>query len=132
MNSTVITVASMILVSLLCIYAPIKVIRQAKMCNWLVTARCVRYNRCSGAKGVDSYAPVFQYTYGGIQYERQTPIAYSLKKIQRLYVIGQSYQIYINADCPKICMDTKKIPAIYIVMILVGIGILAMSLLLLG
>lgn len=132
MNDTLIVMAGIFLASLLCIYVPIKVMRQAKMCNWLVTARCVRYNRYYSAKASDSYAPVFQYTYGGISYERQTLIPYSLKKIQNLYVIGQNYQIYINADCPEMCTDKKKTPAIYIVMILIGVGMLAMSLLLLG
>lgn len=112
--------------SLACIYIPIKVAWQMKQCNHLVVARCVSYNRYSGGKGQSSYAPVFRYTYRGQNYERQTPIGYRLKKVQRMYEIGQSYQIYINENCPEMCVNVKKFPVTHIIVEVMGILMLAL------
>lgn len=93
--------------------------------NCPIVAKCVKYNRYSGGKGPDSYAPVFEYTYGGIRYERQTPAGYPLKEIQFTYQINHSYQIYINEDCPEMCVDTKQLPGVHIFVFLLGMAFLA-------
>lgn len=115
-------------ISAFLIYVPIKVARQRKLCNCPIVAKCVKYNRYSGGKGPDSYAPVFEYTYGGIRYERQTPVGYPLKEIQFTYQINHSYQIYINADCPEMCVDTKQLPGVHIFVFLLGIAFFAIYL----
>lgn len=115
-------------ISAFLIYVPIKVTRQRKLCNCPIVAKCVKYNRYSGGKGPDSYAPVFEYTHNGIRYERQTPVGYPLKEIQFTYQINHSYQIYINADCPEMCVDTKRLPGTHIFCFLLGIVFLVIYL----
>ena len=95
-----------------------------KVCNVCVEAKCTNYRACPGGKGQTTYAPIFAYTYEGVEYESQSSLSYSKKKIAKKYITGQMYQVYINEEYPQDCIDTKKVPLTYYFLEWLGWGML--------
>lgn len=95
---------------MLCVGCFVTVAHQAVRCTVQVSAVCVSYNRYSGGKGQSAYAPVFAYTFEGQAYETQQSVSYSLKRVQKKFVIGDSYDIFIRPDYPSKCLGERKVP----------------------
>ena len=89
-------------------------------CKTQINAMLTAINSYSSTKGVTMYAPIFRYVYNGNQYEIQSPLTYSKKKIMKKYVTGQPYLIYIDANHPERCIDSKKISVWYYISALAG------------
>ena len=93
---------------------------RAANCKTQINAMLTAINSYPGTNGVTMYAPVFRYVYNGNQYEIQSPLTYSKKKIMKKYVTGQPYLIYIDANHPERCIDSKKISVWYYISALAG------------
>lgn len=111
----------MLSAALLCILLFIYAWYQVCSCKTPVTAVYLHYNEYSGGRGQRSYAPVFRYTYGGREYERQTYEAYSHRKIEKLFTPGETYQILINEKSPMNCVSCKRVASSNYVICLMGI-----------
>lgn len=111
----------MLSAALLCILLFIYACYQVCSCKTPVTAVYLHYNEYSGGRGQRSYAPVFRYTYGGREYERQTYEAYSRRKIEKLFTPGETYQILINEKSPMNCVSCKRVASSNYVICLMGI-----------
>lgn len=111
----------MLSAALLCILLFIYAWYQVCSCKTPVTAVYLHYNEYSGGRGQCSYAPVFRYTYGGREYERQTYEAYSRRKIEKLFTPGETYQILINEKSPMNCVSCKRVASSNYVICLMGI-----------
>ena len=98
--------------------------RTCKMC---VEAKCTNYVSYYGGRGQTAYAPVFAYTYKGVEYEAQSPLSYSKKKIAKKYITGQMYPIYINPEYPQDCIDSKHISITYYIIELLGWAMLVFT-----
>lgn len=95
-------------------------------CNEMVYGTYRGYKEYYGGKGQHSYAPVFEYSFGGQIYVRQMPVSYgSLKKLAKKYQLGERYPIYINAGNPKSCIDSKRMSWKYVLILLLGLIMLA-------
>ena len=84
------------------------------------------YKEYSGGKGGRSYAPVFEYSFDGQIYKRQMSVSYgSLKKLAKKYRSGERYPIYINANNPENCIESRRMSWKYILILLLGLIMLA-------
>lgn len=104
----------------LLIAVPIMIKRRTKNCNTVVTASCINYNEYYGIKGQRMYAAVFMYTYYGREYQIQSPLSYSKRKIAKKIKVGEKYQIYIDENNPDTCIESKKVPLGYLLMGAIG------------
>lgn len=113
-------------VSFWCLFAAVKVAWRTWRCRTPVHGTYLRYHRYSGGRGQYSYAPVFGYTYAGQAYETQVPAGYSsLKRLEERYRPGERYPIYIDAERPEACVDRTRVPVLYVLVGMLGIGLLA-------
>lgn len=71
-------------------------------CKQNVTATYVGAQTIRTRYGIKMYAPIFSYTYQDCQYESVTTKTFGLKKLNKKYVEGQHYPIYIDSKHPKI------------------------------
>ena len=55
-----------------------------------------------------SYAPVFKYKFNNTTYEKQTFQTFSKKYIEKNFLVGKNYTIYINEKNPKTFIIEKK------------------------
>lgn len=91
-------------------------------CNEMVYGTYRGYKEYYGGKGHRSYAPVFEYSFDGQIYKRQMPVSYgSLKKLAKKYQPGEQYPIYINANNPKSCIDSRRMSWEYVLILLFGL-----------
>ena len=102
-----------------------------RACCTFVEAKCTKYVPYYGGRGQTAYAPFFTYTYEGREYESQSPLSYSKKKIAKKYTTGQMYKIYINPEYPQDCIDSKHISISYYIIELLGWGMLVFTIFLL-
>lgn len=122
LDSDLLTLASLLLpTSLLCIWVTVNMVIRVISCRTLILAEYIRYNVYSGGKGQRSYSPVFRYYYQGSAYERQTPEAFSRKRIERNFQTGEKYEIYINSNKPECCISRRKIPPVSLITGILGI-----------
>lgn len=113
-------------ISFWCLFAGAKVARLTHRCRIPVSGTYLRYHRYSGGLGQCSYAPVFSYTYAGQPYEAQVPAGYpSLKRLEEHYRPGARYTIYVDEAHPGSCVDNPRISFTYVLIGLIGIGVLA-------
>lgn len=109
-KSNLLTLTAILIPSaLLCIWVTVNMILLVASCKTPVSAKYIRYNVYSGGKGQRSYSPVFQYYYQGKIYERQTPESFSKRKIERNFIAGNCYDIFINSEKPENCVSKRKV-----------------------
>lgn len=113
--------ALMLPVGLICVLVFIYAWYQVCSCKTPVAAVYLHYNEYYGGKGQHSYAPVFRYAFEGKEYERQTYEGYSRRKIEKLFITGETYQILIDEQNPQSCVTRKKVSLNYYVVFLMGI-----------
>lgn len=69
---------------LLCMWSSLFTLYLRFSCNTVVDGIYLRHNTYYGGKGQHSYAPVFEYSFDGVTYQRQSPVGYgSLKKCRK-------------------------------------------------
>lgn len=95
-------------------------------CNEMVYGIYRGYKEYYGGKGQYSYAPIFEYSFDGQSYKRQMHVSYgSLKKLAKRYQPGERYQIYINANNPESCINSRRMSWKYVLILLLGLIMLA-------
>ena len=96
-------------------------VKMACSCNIEIQAVYLSSTKVSIGRGQFKYAPVFQYEYGGQQYEEQTFQYCSKEYVDSSYLEGEKYKIYICSKNPKQFRVIKKVDFSYIAIILIGI-----------
>lgn len=85
-------------------------LKKKKKCSMPVWAEYIKWNKYYGGRGGNTYAPVFRYTYEGKEYEEQSPVGYSQRRLEKHYQAGQKYKILIDENCPECCMADEPLP----------------------
>ncbi len=109
------------IIGLLCILVFIFGVVNLSRCNLQIPATYLHFNTYTGNRGYRSYAPVFRYYFRGMMYERQVAENYSLKKINSLFVQGNTYPVWISEKEPEVCITKKKIQGTHILCLVIGI-----------
>lgn len=99
-------------------------------CKTKIIGIFIRYNYYPGNVYVTGYAPIFNYTFNNIEYERQTFQTIFGKKIKQ-FEPNKQYEIYININSnnPKIFVINKKIELSNILLLILGIIFITFSIL---
>lgn len=99
-------------------------LKKRRKCSTPVWAEYIKWNEYYGGRGGYTYAPVFRYTYEGKEYEQQSPVGYSQRRLEKRYQAGQKYKILIDEKCPECCMADEPLPIGTYILPLMGIGFL--------
>ena len=105
-------------VGLLMFVTAIELIIRYKKCTVIVSAECVSFNR--SGKG-QYYAPQFSYSYNGEAFLTYSFSSYRKRKFNRLFKINNTYDIFINPQNPKYCVDKRYFPKNTIFILIFGI-----------
>ena len=97
-----------------------------KKCTIIVSAKCVSFEM-RGRSPFYYYAPQFSYNYNG-----ETILVYSFsfyrkRKFNELFVINNTYDIFINPENPKHCVDKRCFPISTIFVLIFGIIFLVLG-----
>lgn len=91
-------------------------------CNTKITGEFVKTNKyISYGNGISStnYSPVFKYTFNDITFENQTFQTFSKKYIEKNFLNGKFYTIYINKKHPKNFIIEKRFqPSDWLILLL--------------
>ncbi|MBE6806269.1 MAG: hypothetical protein E7526_07175 [Ruminococcaceae bacterium] len=93
-----------------------------KKCTLIVSAKCISFN--TSGKG-HYYSPQFSYNYNGESILMYSFSSYRKRKFNKLFVINNTYDIFINPENPKHCVDKRYFPKITIFVLIFGIIFLA-------
>lgn len=110
--------------AVMCIGTLVNIKIEIRCCDMPVWATYISCNTYYGGKGRYAYAPVFRYTFNGMQYECQSPKSFSSKRLSRRFQAGQYYQIFIDQANPERCVEDKKVPVSYYFSALLGVFLL--------
>ncbi|HKM34625.1 MAG TPA: hypothetical protein VJY54_07770 [Lachnospiraceae bacterium] len=72
-------------------------------------------------KAVTKYVPRFCYTYKGSNYENTTGEVYSLRKLEKKYQIGESYEIYASEKNPNVFYSQRKLKGTDLILLFLGV-----------
>lgn len=109
----------MIPISSLLIWVFFMLKSRVKHCTTVIWAECSNYNVYPGK--CRAYAAIFRYTWQGVVYEEQSPFTYPKRKFNEQFQIGKQYQIFIDENHPKRCINSKNIPANGYLCLILGI-----------
>lgn len=123
-NNFLLATSVLLAVALLCIFVFIFGVVNLSRCNLQIPAIYLHFNTYTGNRGYRSYTPVFRYYFRGTMYERQVAENYSLKKINSLFVQGNTYPVWISEKEPEVCITRKKIQGSHILCLVIGIVML--------
>lgn len=124
LQSDILILTSVILaIALLCIGLFGYSVWMVNNCRTAIYAEYVRYVKYHG-KGATYYAPVFKYRYMGQEYEHQCYVNYSMRKLKKLFTLGQTYQIWIDENNPYNFVPRRKVEAGSILVLMTGIAML--------
>ena len=109
-------------ISLSMISTSIELYVRYKKCTIIVSAKCVSFE--TRGKG-QYYAPQFSYNYNGESILTYSFSSYRKRKFNKLFVINNTYDIFINPENPKHCVDKRYFPISTIFVLIFGIIFLA-------
>ena len=89
-----------------------------KKCTLIVSAKCVSFE--IRGKG-QYYAPQFSYNYNGEPILMYSFSSYRKRKFNKLFVINNTYDIFINPENPNHCVDKRCFPISTIFVLIFGI-----------
>lgn len=95
-------------------------------CKMETTGTYIKYNTVHNGRG-DTYEPVFRYYVKGEEFQGRCLTMLSLSNIQKQFVAGQTYTIYVNDKKPDSFVIYRKLPIENIIGILIGIGIILLA-----
>ena len=90
-----------------------------KRCTRKVSAKCVSFYTIR--RKFSFYTPRFSYDHNGETILAQSFLLYSKGKINKLFEINGTYDIFINPKNPKQCVDKRYFPKSNIVLLICGI-----------
>ena len=124
LNSEKLIVSALLLpISLFIIVTSIEHFVRYKKCTIIVSAKCVSFE-ARGRYGY-YYAPQFSYNYNGVSILMYSFSSYRKRKFNKLFVINNTYDIFINPENPKHCVDKRYFPISTIFVLIFGIIFLA-------
>ena len=125
---TVIIACLIIGLFLICLFIYLEFLKSK--CTTKITGKFLKMNTYTGSgNGISttSYAPVFQYKFNNINYEKQTFQSFSKKYIEKNFIAGKNYNIYINSNKPKIFIVEKKFQLSDLLFFLIGFFMVILS-----
>ena len=105
-------------ISLSMISTSIELYVRYKKCTIIVSAKCVSFE--TSGKG-QYYAPQFSYNYNGESILMYSFSSYRKRKFNKLFVINNTYDIFINPENPNHCVDKRYFPISTIFVLIFGI-----------
>ncbi len=84
------------------------------------TGTYIKYNTVQSGHGA-TYEPVFRYYVNGEEFQGRCLNKMNLPDIQKQFVIGQTYTIYVSNRDPGYCAVSRKVPIVSVIGILVGV-----------
>ena len=97
-----------------------------KKCTLIVSAKCVSFE-IRGRSPFYYYAPQFSYNYNGESILMYSSSFYRKRKFNELFVINNTYDIFINPENPKHCVDKRCFPISTIFALIFGIIFLVLG-----
>ena len=88
-------------------------LRNNKKCNFMIEAVYVDKNFYGGYRGMNSYGPVFRYTYNGKEYRSEAKQYFTEDQMRLRFVRKKTYNIYICENDPELCVVDKKDNSIF-------------------
>lgn len=125
---TIITVCLIIGLLLICLFIYLEFLKSK--CTTKITGKFLKANSYTGyGNGISTtyYAPVFQYNFNDIAYEKQSFQSFSKKYIEKNFISGKNYNIYINSNKPKIFIVEKKFQLSDLLFFLIGFFMVLLS-----
>lgn len=123
LNSEKLIVSALLLpISLIMIVTSIELFVRYKKCTIIVSAKCVSFT----TRG-NGYAPQFSYIYNGETILEYSFSSYLKRKFNKLFEINNTYDIFINPENPKYCVDKRYFPKNIIVVLIFGIIFLVLG-----
>ena len=120
LNSEKLVVSALLLpIGLLMIATSIEHFVRYKKCTIIVSAKCVSFET-RGRHGY-YYAPQFSYNYNGESILMYSFSSYCKIEFNKLFVINNTYDIFINPENPKHCVDKRCFPISTIFVLILGI-----------
>ncbi len=120
LNSEKLIVSALLLpISLLMIVTSIEHFVRYKKCTFIVSAKCVSFET-RGRYGC-YYAPQFSYNYSGETILVYSFSSYRKRKFNKLFGINNTYDVFINPENPKQCVDKRYFPKSTIFVLIFGI-----------
>ncbi len=96
-------------------------------CTIETTGTYIKYNTIQSGLGKATYEPVFRYYVKGKEFQGRCLNKMSLSDIQKQFVVGQTYIIYVGKKDPGYFVLSRKVPMGNIIGILTGIGIILLA-----
>lgn len=93
-------------------------------CKVETTGTYIKYNTVHNGRGV-TYEPVFRYYVNGEGLQGRCMHGMSLSNIQKQFVVGHTYTIYVNDKKPDYFVINRKAPLQSAIGVLIGIIFLA-------
>ena len=91
-----------------------------KKCTVIVSAKCVSFEM-KGRSPFYYYVPQFSYNYNGEAILAYSFASYLKRKFKKLFEIGGTYDIFIDPQNPKHCVDKRCFPMNNIFILILGI-----------
>ncbi len=111
LKSEKLLVASLFLpISLFLTVSAIEILTRYRKCSFLVSAEYVSFEAFSSYRGRSHYAPCFSYKYKGERYSCHSFLLYSKRKLNKLFELNHTYNIYIAPNAPNFCVDKRSFP----------------------
>ena len=96
-------------------------------CTIETTGTYLKYNTVQSGRGKATYEPVFRYYIKGKKFQGRCLNKMSLPDIQKQFVVGQTYTIYVGNKDPGYFVISRKVPVGNMIGILTGIGIILLA-----
>ena len=120
--------ALMLGAGLILLWLGIYLIRNVFRCNERVEAKFVKCN-VYHSRGATFYAPVFQYYFNGIQYERETQQRFSNWFRKKNFKVDGIHEIYICPKAPEVNILKRRIRFSHLFSVVFGGFCIAVSVL---
>lgn len=114
----------MIVIGIAIIVTGVLHINSVLACKAEVMGTYVKYNTVHSGHG-DTHEPVFRYHIKGEEFQGRCMNKLSLEEIQKQFVVGQSYTIYVNDKKPGYFVTNRKVPVQDVIFVVAGLAFLA-------
>jgi len=86
-------------------------------CDTIVEATYVDRVYYRGYKGEGTYAPIFRYTYNGVEYKSEAKQSYTEALMRAKFGLKRKYNIYICSKEPELCVVERKTNECYFLIV---------------
>lgn len=102
-------------------------IRAILACTIEMTGTYIKYNTIYNSRGKNEYEPVFLYYIRGEEFQGRCLNQMNLSDIQKQFVVGQTYTIYVSKRDSGYFAISRKVSGGDVIGILVGIGLILLG-----